>query len=251
MRLGPTDVHVRYRLTDTSTPADLDDAAGLLSSDERDRRDRFVFPEDRRDYCLAHALVRRLVGACAGVAPGALTFDVDARGKPSPAPRAGEPSDLQFNLSHTRGLVACAMARGADVGVDVERIGRDIDDGEIARRFFSPAERRELEACGAGERARRFIDLWTLKEACLKATGAGLSESLDAFSFAFPGEHGLAFTGPSGGGAWRFALFAPTPMTRLAVAVRSRAPVDWAVAARADDGAGVVLKPLRQGDFHS
>ena len=37
--------------------------------------------------------------------------------------QAGSPS-LQFNLSHTDGLIALAVARGVRVGVDVERADR-------------------------------------------------------------------------------------------------------------------------------
>jgi 4'-phosphopantetheinyl transferase len=247
MQPGPAGVHVSYRLTGRVDPSEILDAAALLSEDERARRDRFVFPEDRRDYTLAHALVRRMVGAAEGVAPAALKFEANARGKPSRVTPAGERSDLQFNLSHTRGLVACAIARGADVGVDVERIDRDIDDGEIARRFFSPAERRDLDACDPPERSRRFIDLWTLKEAYLKATGAGLSDSLAAFSFAFPSESGLEFSGPSAGAAWSFALYAPTPETRLAVAVRSPRPVEWRFVAKAEPGSDEILAAIRRG----
>ena len=44
--------------------------------------------------------------------------------------------DLRFNLSHTTGLIACALTVGREVGVDVERIDRKLTH-EVPERFFS------------------------------------------------------------------------------------------------------------------
>lgn len=246
MAFASTDVHLWYRLTESLDDQALRASLSLLSDDERGRHERFVFPEDRRDYSAAHALVRRVVGAHEGIAPAALTFETRDRGKPALASRSAGDASLQFNLSHTRGLVACALVRGADVGVDVERIDRATDNRQIADRYFSPSERADLDACDAGERSRRFIDLWTLKEAYLKATGVGLSEELDTFSFRFPDARRIAFAGLPDEGFWTFALFAPTPLTRMAVAVRASTPVSWRIVARDEAAGDAALVMLRQ-----
>ncbi|MES2945307.1 MAG: 4'-phosphopantetheinyl transferase superfamily protein [Pseudomonadota bacterium] len=92
--------------------------------------------------------------------------------------------DLRFNLSHTHGMVAVAIAIGLDVGIDVERIERRVaDDMAIAEAYFSPSEQAQLHAItDPAQRRLAFIDLWTAKEAFIKALGRGLSMPLDSFS---------------------------------------------------------------------
>jgi 4'-phosphopantetheinyl transferase len=67
-----------------------------------------------------------------------------------------------------------------DVGIDLEE-HRPIAAIEIARHFFAPSERAELEALPPTDQLVGFYRCWTRKEAFLKAPGEGLSFPLDAF----------------------------------------------------------------------
>src|SRR3989449_7680403 len=150
-------------------------------------------------------------------------FIPDANGKPELATAPGERPQLAFNLSHTRGLVACVVAHDVDVGIDVERVGSGTDIIDLARRHFSSAELAELERCVGGARAARFTELWTLKESYVKATGAGILRGLDECAFTF-GASSLRFNpaDTAQADAWQFALFEVLDY-RLAVAVRDPA----------------------------
>jgi amino acid adenylation domain-containing protein len=86
-----------------------------------------------------------------------------------------------FNLSHSDGWALVAVARGREVGVDVERCRAELAAG-IAERFFAPDEVAALAAQPPPRRAAMFFTLWTLKEAYAKARGAGLGRPLDRFS---------------------------------------------------------------------
>ena len=92
-----------------------------------------------------------------------------------------------FNLSHTAGMVACAVGLGCDLGVDVEPIGRDHDHDGLARRFFTRLEADRLARTPRRARARRFISIWTCKEAVTKTLGTGLRMPLDSFSIDLTG----------------------------------------------------------------
>ena len=222
--LASGDVHVRYRLTDS---IGADGGSEWLSAEERERAGRFVFAHDRGSFIAAHALLRETLSEYEDVPPGAWEFSAGPHGKPALAgAHAGR--DVAFNLAHTRGLVACAVGRGALVGIDVEPIEQKIDTLDLARRFFAPSETQALEECEEHDRHIRFIELWTLKEAFVKALGEGLSHPLETFSFAFDGPSALAFEPPPGEdrSAWRFALFAPSPVHRMALAVRELPPGD-------------------------
>jgi 4'-phosphopantetheinyl transferase len=180
--LGEREVYVSLCFVDDLPhPAELLEAySRWLSPQEKARGARFVFEKDRRLHLIARALVRTSLSRHSAVDPGAWQFTETAHGKPeiaSPAPAA---MGLRFNISHTAGLVACAVARSHDVGIDVESGERSLPIVDLARRFFSPPEADRLSALDEALRPAHFYALWTLKEAYLKARGFGLSLPLDS-----------------------------------------------------------------------
>lgn len=202
------EVHLWMAELDGELGAALEAAyLGLLDAGERERRARFHFEKHRRQFLVSHALVRETLSRYAPVAPEAWRFESNEYGRPEIADRGL--SWLRFNLTHTDGLAICAVARGVDVGVDVEGVDRAGQTVEIAERFFAPAEVAALLALPAERRRARFFELWTLKEAYIKARGAGLSIPLEKFAFALSaGAPPILATEPElrdEPRAWRFA----------------------------------------------
>ncbi len=207
-------------------PAEIDDAAiALLDEGERERMERFLFERDRRLYLAAHALVRRALSRHADVDPAAWRFAAEEGGRPVLAGPAPVPP-LRFNLSHCRGLVACAIARERDVGIDVERITEL--PRELIDRIASPGEAAALRALPAGAQPERFFTLWTLKEAYVKARGLGLALPVEQACFYFdaPGSGAPGSAAPGSAApprfepgpaladdpaAWMFVRLRPTP----------------------------------------
>lgn len=195
----------------------------LLSASERARLERFAFDEDAWHYLVAHAVLRRTLAGCAPVTPEAWSFRASPGGRPEiEAPVHAR--RLRFSLSHTRGLVACAVCLDYPVGVDAEAVADQVMGEEVAARILAPAETAALEGLTALERHRRLFEFWTLKEACLKATGDGLAVPPAALSFDLTGGASpwVAFAPEAADdpSAWRFHLTAPGPAHVLAVAVR-------------------------------
>jgi 4'-phosphopantetheinyl transferase len=161
------------------------DEAGLtaftraLNPDERERAERFRVSEPRRQFVFGRAVLRQLLGACLNVEPATLAFGHQPHGKPflSQSALAG---NLRFNLSHSGRIVAIALARGREVGVDIESIQRLDDWLLLAGRIFSPRELGELFSLPKPQQREAFFNGWTRKEACLKATGEGLTDDLPA-----------------------------------------------------------------------
>src|SRR5215813_3615442 len=110
-------IEVTYRET-AAAPEGAAADLRLLSADEQRRHDRFAFAEDRRDYAAAHALLRRRLSAAVPIPPESWAFEAAPDGKPRLSTACRLDAPLSFNLSHTRGLVACAVAPGVDVGID-------------------------------------------------------------------------------------------------------------------------------------
>lgn len=196
--------------------------ADLLSGDEGKRAARLRFDRHRREYLATHALVRTALAHNHPLAPADWRFRDNSHGKPAPDPDCG----LRFNLSNAQDLVACAIARGAEVGVDLEPCRRGQEILNLAPRVFSPQEQLQLENLPPVERPNRALSLWVLKEAYIKARGLGLALPLGKFSFLFGGAEDIQlFIDPSledQPARWRFCLL-DHAAHRIALTVESAA----------------------------
>lgn len=128
-----------------------------------------------------------LVGLLAtylGLPGESVVLGQDPRGKPRLI--HAQPDDsprLEFNWSHSGDYALVALSRGHEMGVDIERLGKNQRSLEIARRFFDPEEAEALASLDQDARDRAFIALWCAKEAVLKAVGEGLSFGLARLAF--------------------------------------------------------------------
>ena len=115
-------------------------------------------------------------------APEKWEFAVNDYGKPHIANLPAD-VDLRFNLSHTNGMAVLALAFNRELGVDVEYLGRQETNADIAERFFAPEEVLDFIAQPEHQKSARFLEYWTLKESYIKAIGMGLSCPLESFAF--------------------------------------------------------------------
>src|SRR5688572_4374487 len=178
---APRDVHVfvadaRAFGSDTDRMAQ---SVAWMSPAERARFDRFRHDADRAMFALGRLMARTLVGRALGLDPGAWVWREGPHGRPEVDHAS---CDVHFNLSHSAGLVLCAIARGRGVGVDVEDLSRRRPDWGLVERYCSPAEADDIQQHG-DRWPERFLTYWTLKEAYLKARGLGISVSLAEISF--------------------------------------------------------------------
>jgi 4'-phosphopantetheinyl transferase len=134
----------------------------------------------------ARAALSEVLAAYAEADPGEIRIERAAcvhcgepHGKPFLAAPAGH--DLRFNLSHSGELALIAVARGREVGVDVEATRPAERAQRIADRTFTEAEAAELRSLAGPEREAAFFRLWARKEAYLKATARGFKGGLDSF----------------------------------------------------------------------
>ena len=193
----------------------------LISGPERARWQRFIAQDAQLQYLVSRALLRTTLSRYADVPAHAWEFETNRFGRP----HVSQPQfarDIQFNLSNTPGLVACAVARGCEVGIDVENITRTLDMDALAPTVFAPAELADLCQSPPEDRRNHFFSYWTLKESYIKGRGMGLSLPLDAFWFDLDGPSpvlhvtNLCSDAPE---RWRFRQYAPTAEHRMAIAV--------------------------------
>ena len=87
-------------------------------------------------------------------------------------PRVVEPeTELRFSVSRTPGLVVVALARGVEVGVDVESTARDVTRWALWEQLLSAEEIARLPD-ERSARNRALLHAWVAREAILKAAGA-------------------------------------------------------------------------------
>lgn len=197
----------------------------LLDPAERARHDRYQVDGARREYLTGRALVRTTLSRYAEVDPADWRFEANRYGRPAVVPeQAGHAPGLVFNLSHTRGLVALAVGRNCDLGIDVEWIARSNELAKLCDRYFAPSEAVHVRAGEGADLAERFFAFWTLKEAYIKARGMGLALPLDGFAYDITGEAPTIRFEPScpdDPARWRFLRRAMGPSHRVALAIGS------------------------------
>ena len=181
LTLAPNDIHLW--VTDPlqhQAPALLQRYRALLTDEESAKQQRYRFAKDQHDALITRAFVRDLLSHYASTLPQDWRFEKGEKDKPE---IINPPLPLHFNLSHTQGMIICAVTLNDDIGCDVEYIERDNDILNIADRYFSTSEVQELFSLPESGQRSRFFDYWTLKESYIKAWGLGLAIPLGDFSF--------------------------------------------------------------------
>jgi 4'-phosphopantetheinyl transferase len=223
--LDPDTVRVRWLAMQSGDALCRSLWRDMLDGDELARADRYRFASDRDSFIASHALTRLMLSDATGLPTTTWRYVYGEFGKPALAAGSTN-SGLRFNISHTREMVACAIAHD-EVGVDVEASDR-LTDTDIADCLFAPEEARCVQSTPRDRRTRVFFRFWTLKEAFIKATGEGLRRSLNSFSFTFDPVrivfHSERAEKPLWDDpmAWQFAEFHPARDRLLALAVQRR-----------------------------
>jgi len=187
MELGQTPGHSARTLPQPDAAIELwlcsldsraGEAAGLatsLSAAEHARAARFGTELLRERWIVGRATLRMLLGQQLNIEPAAVPLRRGVRGRPE-----GDIRDApDFNVSHTGNValigIGVALPPEERIGVDIERADRDVNADRLARRVLTERESSSLAPLDSDARRRRFLRLWTCKEAMSKATGDALS----------------------------------------------------------------------------
>ncbi|PRH77895.1 4-phosphopantetheinyl transferase [Streptomyces solincola] len=147
--------------------ADVDDVPVSTHPGDRHRADGM--PGWRaREFLAGRGLLRELL---ARTRPAAARVGVLA--DPGGRPRLDGHPGVGVSVSHDGGTVAVAVALGRPVGVDVQH-PRAPASRALARRCLHGCT-VEFDSLPAAEAARELAWVWTAQEACVKATGQGMT----------------------------------------------------------------------------
>jgi len=151
----------------------LNEYLAMLDPVEAARADRFRQEHDRERFILGHGFMRETIAARVDEDPALIRFARGAFGKPYIEGRI-----LRFNFSDTKDAVLIGMSNGDELGVDLETLSRTLDHEAVSGHYFTQEEDSDIRSAPDGK--RRFLELWTRKEAVLKASGVGIMDDLRA-----------------------------------------------------------------------
>ncbi len=150
----------------------------LLSADEKARAQRFYFERDRLRYIAGRACLRRLLGGYLALRPAQIEFEYSQLGKPA-LKKTFSGKVLQFNLSNSDNRVLYVFNWQRQVGIDLELVHPMPDEDNFALQFFCEPESMLLHSLSGDAKRKTFFELWTCKEALLKAMGDGLTRPIN------------------------------------------------------------------------
>ncbi len=147
-----------------------------LSAQRLEYIDRFRRPDSRRLSVISYLLLSYGLRLEYNI-DEPQDFTYSGKGKPYLKNHGG----IFFSMSHCKNGVCCAVS-DSEVGIDIESI-KNIRPA-IVRKVCSDEERTAVESSSAPD--REFIRLWTMKEAYLKLTGAGIGTDMRVITQKIP-----------------------------------------------------------------
>lgn len=136
-----------------------------LPSQEQEKIRRFKFQKDKDRSLLGKILLWKLLHEQSDFRKP-LQFDYSEYQRPSI-----RSCHADFSISHSGEIVVCGLSTTGLIGVDVEE-ERPVAPAEF-NAFFNPEELQWI-----GDSRSRFFQLWSRKEALIKASGSGMFADL-------------------------------------------------------------------------
>lgn len=143
----------------------------VLSPVERERAEKIRNLDLRLSYLQAKFAFRTILAAHLNVPPKDLQVTISRFGKPR-LPAHG----IEVSQSHSHDWSAVAVSAMSMVGIDVEHWRPLANCRQLACHIMTDQEARIFEELPQELRARKFLELWTKKEAVLKCAGLGLRQ---------------------------------------------------------------------------
>ena len=145
--------------------------AALLREEETAKAARYHFEVDKNRYTLARGLLRHLLMRYLHLSNQQINFKKEIYGKLYLINDLG----IQFNVSYAKEKILLAFSKNFPIGIDVEKINPNYDFFSLVETYFTPNEQAYI-----GTNTHRFYELWTRKEALLKAFGTGLISKMNS-----------------------------------------------------------------------
>lgn len=143
----------------------------FLSPEEKRKSNAIKMKKSRLRYCLRKGITRLLLGSLMERDPREVNYFYNSYGKPY----LNQGEGLSFNVSHSKNYLLVGIIRDSHIGVDIEKINRNLNHPLLAPEVLSPQEMDYYRAYGEEKQCLSFYRAWVQKEAISKALGLGIS----------------------------------------------------------------------------
>lgn len=154
----------------------LNELCLFINTEKKSKIERFTIKKDKIRTLIGDLLIRSIIVEKLGIKNKKIIFNKNEYGKPY----LKDYINFNFNISHSGEFVVCAID-DKPIGIDIEQI-KHMEYEDIAESFFSVSEFEYIAKADLRSRAKRFYEIWTLKESYIKCCGQGLSMPLKSFS---------------------------------------------------------------------
>ena len=163
-----------------SLDALITDQHSLILTLDKEERERYQKRQNKlqSSYLLSHAACRQILAHYLNLAAGEIKYKKNQHGKPL----LDHKTPLNFNMSHSRDKAIVAVTNHSTIGVDIEFSDKNTGWEKIVPRYFHPDEINYLFAQPKDRQKQTFFQIWTRKEAYIKAIGTGFATALASFS---------------------------------------------------------------------
>lgn len=213
---------LRIYLLDSGKPMPDEEIERLskpLPCDEQRRILSHRLHQDRQNALLSRLLLQEILQeACPGEV---IEIKRDRHRRPFLASPTNWRGD--FNLAHSVEWIACGIINAGRVGIDIEKM--EPLSLETAKYFLSPEEWKSASSLVGEKQTQYLYEIWTAKEAYLKAIGTGLHDSLRSLTVVKEDDHQAAIKNSEGlFEPWYLRLYSDIPGYRLAVCASQPLP---------------------------
>ena len=129
--------------------------------------------QSRNEFIFSRWTLRNILSHFTKTKPSELCFSYSKYGKPRII--FPENSGIEFNVSHSKDFLAVAISDSTPIGIDIEYQDPDTDILELSRIVHTESQIENIISHDQSEQISHFFDLWTAKEAYIKAIGKGFS----------------------------------------------------------------------------
>jgi len=196
--LAENELHLWYLPLKLSA-SQADQAIGMLNQQQLNKLNRRSDQELKQAYLAGRYYLMSLLAAYNSMSVEEISLAYSRLNKPYLKPN---PCNIQFNLTDTcldgKSVGLFAFTQVATVGVDLEFLNRQSRYSAIVTRRFSEAETDFVTLDNGKIDERRFLALWTRKEAYGKAIGQGINFKMRDMDLASPDSFELNFHSQDG-----------------------------------------------------
>lgn len=162
-----------FELTKYNKSDELDYFFSLLNKEEYNKIQNISTVKKQIEKVIQRGILKELLGTTANIQPDRILIGKTDKGKPFLINK-----NIPFNYSHSGNYFMTALAKSGEVGVDIQ-VPRTLKYGYPLLVFSSEEKRLYEQLPTLSKKKKFFYQVWTSKEAFVKATGDGITVNLD------------------------------------------------------------------------